>query len=698
MARQFALSSKDDPKATHADPAGDASNGAAALFASLPPVTNRQLVPWMFQFLRPVKFYLCLALFYVSLGAGAEVLSVRLTAKVVDTIHRVSTGQIAGGFWGWLAGSKESGGHWQHVGRYVAQAFSTLSIPEATDLPDIIILLAGLMIGLAFVRYVREVNNNKLSMDMVFGIREAVYDKLQRVGFSFHDTLSTGQLINRALSDLQNVRMFIHNSLLTVFEIVLVVSAYVITLAFISPWVAGLSLLPLPLWTLYILRFSRRAQKAQRAVMEAGDANVSIITENIAGVHVIKAFATQQQEVEKYGRNCDRFFSLVLKRIRLFANFQPVIRAIAGASHLTLFLAAGILIIQGKMTPGSILFLGAAMGAILQRLQGVAGINEQYQNAIVSGRRLYEILAIPAAIPQRADALPVPDGPGAVRFEQVTFGYDPAKPVLKDVSFNVPGGSVVAVVGPTGSGKSTLVQLLARFYDPQHGRILLDGVDIRNVSLDSLRTEIAFVFQETYLFSETVSANVAYGRPHIKGGGEVEAAARLAQAHEFVEELPKKYDTILGERGSSLSGGQKQRLAIARAILSNPRVLVLDDATAAIDPETEDLIRRGMRHVMNNRTTFLIAHRVSTVKQADLVVVLEDGRVTQMGTHDELLSQEGHYRTIAAVQLYGSEAELVEAEEKPSHMDRVRDARGVAEAEAAAKERDRSEDRAEAEV
>jgi ATP-binding cassette subfamily B protein len=220
------------------------------------------------------------------------------------------------------------------------------------------------------------------------------------------------------------------------------------------------------------------------------------------------------------------------------------------------------------------------------------------------------------------------------------------------------------------------VNLISRFYDPQHGRIQIDGVDVRDITLASLRTQVAFVFQETYLFSDTVEGNIAFGRPKIRGG-EVEAAARLAQAHEFIETLPQGYQTILGERGASLSGGQRQRLAIARAILFNPRVLILDDATAAVDPETEDLIRRGMDVVMKDRTTFLIAHRISTVKRADIVLVLERGRITQMGTHDELMATDGHYREIAAVQLYGDEAMRDTEGDLPSHMDRMRDPKRV---------------------
>jgi ATP-binding cassette subfamily B protein len=300
----------------------------------------------------------------------------------------------------------------------------------------------------------------------------------------------------------------------------------------------------------------------------------------------------------------------------------------------------------------------------------------------------------PPTVPESPDARPLPAaGTGAVRFENVTFGYDAAKPVLHDVSFDVPGGSIVAIVGPTGAGKTTLVSLLARYYDPQRGRVLIDGVDVRDAALASLRTQVSFVFQETYLFSDTVTGNIGYGRPGISEG-DVEAAARLAQAHEFIEDLKLGYGTLLGERGSSLSGGQRQRLAIARAILTNPRVLILDDATASVDPETEDAIRRAMRVVMRGRTTFVIAHRISTVKQADVVLVIEHGRITQRGRHEELMRQDGHYREIAAVQLYGDEplGDEEEDSDAPSHMDRVRDGRRVTAAAAIGAERDVSDD------
>ncbi len=619
----------------------------------------------MFRFLKPVKGLVLLSCLWLAAFVGAEVLAVNQTRIAINHIEHLhySDSAASQGFWGWLMSGDA----------------------EAASLRGILLALGGLVLGMSVIRYFRETSNMRTSMTMVYHLREAIYDKLQRVGFAFHDAISSGQLINRALGDLQNVRVFLQSAVLLSLEILLTVGGYIVLIQRINGWLAVLSLVPIPLWVWYILRFGRKVQPAAKAVMEADDRNVSIITENIAGVHVVKAFATEQEEIRKYNANADEFFDRVRNRVRLFANFTPVIRLIAMGSHLSLFLAVAVLVIRGGLSAGDFLVLGAAMGSILGKLQQVSAINEQYQNAVVSARRLHEVLMAPPTVPERIDATPLPPGGGAVRFEHVTFGYDPFKPVLHDISFDVPAGKMVAIVGPTGAGKSTLVNLIARFYDPQKGRIGIDGVNVREARLADLRTQVAFVFQETYLFSDTVEANIAYGRPDITGG-EVEAAARLAQAHEFIEQLPRGYQTVLSERGASLSGGQRQRLAIARAILSNPRILVLDDATAALDPETEDLIRKAMRFVMLDRTTFVIAHRISTAKQADLVLVIERGRITQMGTHERLMREDGHYRAIAAAQLYSDAARPALKRDSPSHMKRVQDDQALAAATAGAKQ------------
>ncbi len=622
--------------------------------------SRHQLLAWMVRFIKPVWGYATVAGLYLAVSILLEVAITYYFGLAVDAIKTVGQHPAAPGFWAWLRGAS----------------------PGAHELRRISIILSAFIPAFMLFRYLREVSRAQFSMNMVYYIREAIYDKLQRVGFAFHDAVTTGQLINRALSDLQNCRMFIENALLILLEIVLVVLLYDGLLWKRSAWLALLALAPLPVWVWYILKFSRRVQPAAKAVMEADDRNVSIIAENIAGVHVVKAFATEPQEIGKYNANADTFRGRVMARIRLFANFTPVIRSIGTASHLLLFAAVGVSIILGRLSAGDFVILATAMNALLTRLQQVALINEQYQNAMVSAVRLFEVLLASPTVPERPDSRPLAPGPGTVRFENVTFGYDPGKPLIHDVCFEVPGGSIAAIVGPTGAGKSTLISLIARYYDPQHGRVSIDGMDVRDTTLASLRTQVAMVFQETYLFSDTVEANIAYGRPGVTGG-EVEAAARLAQAHEFIEQLPHGYQTMLGERGASLSGGQRQRLAIARAILANPRVLILDDATASVDPGTEDLIRRGMRFAMHGRTTFVIAHRISSVKRADVVMVVENGRITQMGTHAQLMAAGGHYHEIAAAQLYdeGSEPEG----DSPSHMKRANSALAVSEAMEAAK-------------
>jgi ATP-binding cassette subfamily B protein len=622
------------------------------------------LLRWMFGFLGPVKPLAFIACVYLAGWQIAETLAIR---QVGLSINNISSSAIMYdvqepvGFWRWF--------------------FGVHPFPSALRIFVLWLLIYVVLNGI--FRYFREVAYVKLSMTLVFYIREGIYDKLQRVGFGFHDAMSTGQLINRALSDLQNVRSFVQTAVLTTLEILLAVGLNLALIMERNFWLAILSLIPLPLWTWYIIKFSRRVQPAAKAVMEAEDSNVSVITENIAGVHVIKAFAAERQEMDKYAANCNDFKTRVLHRIRLFANFNPIIRSIATASFLLLFWVGGILKVQGRILAGDLTIIGGAMNAILSRLQAVATINEQYQNAIVSARRLHEVLTASPTVPEKPDAILLPPGIGLVEFAHVTFGYDAAKPILHDISFTAPGGKVIAIVGPTGAGKSSLLNLISRFYDPQQGSIRIDGVDLRDATHSSLRTQIGVVFQETYLFSDTIANNIAYGRPHISRG-DIEAAARLAQAHEFIETMPKGYDSILSERGQSLSGGQRQRLAIARAILTNPRILLLDDATAAVDPETEDLIRRGMSAVMKNRTTLVIAHRISTVKRADLVIVVEQGRITQMGTHAQLMEEPGHYREIARVQLQADDT--IDQAEHPSHMKRLRNPQNIATVADAAKD------------
>lgn len=596
-------------------------------------VSNRRLFAWMVGLARPARGYIGASILWLVLWSITETLTIRQAGEVVNVIQGIERSPAAvDGFWAWIGADDP-------ITRALRHGFGVFAL---------------LIAAYGVLRYLRIVADAKTSMHVVFHIRAAVYDKLQRVGFAFHDRLSTGQLINRALADLQHVRAFLQTAILLSLEIVLGVAFSIVLIATRNVWVALASLAPLPLWILYIVRFSRRIQPVAKEVMEADDKNVSIITENIAGAQVVRAFAAERAEEAKYAANLGPFKERVLRRIRMFADFNPTVRAIALASHISLFTVGALLMLRGLMAAGDLLILGGAMALVLQRLQGVATINEQYQSAIVSARRLHEVLFAEATVEDRPDAPPLVRGPGSFTFQNVTFGFDPERPILHDVSFEVPPGAVVAIVGPTGSGKSALVSLIGRYYDPQQGRVLLDGQDLRHVSLGSLRREVGVVFQETYLFSDSIAANIAYGRPEL-GDEDIARAAERAQAAEFIDRLPAGYDTVLTERGGSLSGGQRQRLSIARALATDPRVLVLDDATAAIDPKTEEQLRAALRSAMKGRTTFVIAHRISTVRSADLVLVLERGRIVQSGTHAELVAHEGPYRALLESQLQPEE-------------------------------------------
>jgi ATP-binding cassette subfamily B protein len=305
------------------------------------------------------------------------------------------------------------------------------------------------------------------------------------------------------------------------------------------------------------------------------------------------------------------------------------------------------------------------MNALLSRMQLINQISDAYQQAVVSSKRLLVMLDSPSNTPERADAEPLLPGAGGVRFHHVSFSYDPGHPVVEDIGFTIKPGSIVAVVGPTGSGKTTLAALLGRFYDPDLGRIEIDGQDIRDVTLRSVREAVGYVFQETYLFSDTIARNIAYG-DLTASREKIKEAARLARADEFIDRLPAQYDQVIGEYGASLSGGQKQRLAIARAILHNPRILVLDDSLASVDPETETLIRQGLERVMRGRTVFMITSRISSARRAHHILVVERGKITQSGTHDELMRVEGYYRDVASSQ-FAEETQL----DEHSHMDRM---------------------------
>jgi len=639
-----------------------------------------RLIRRMLGFVAPVKFQVAVVVVLLIANIGVEVWAVKLLAPPVNILKKLATGEhVHTNVWQWT--SQEFHG----AARANLTLWDWVTAPSGSgaDLRHAIVMLALARLILIVLSWARSVGTSWQNMSMLYYMRAAVYDRLQRVGFAFHDRHSSGALINRALSDLGNVRGFVQTGLLSSVDLTFSMVGYFGILISTSPLLAATVALPLPLWIWALRRFAIQARPIYERQMAASDQMVNVLTENAAGVHVVRAFATEDLEEARFGKTCGTLLDRILDSVRLRQRMVPLLHGIFVATHVTLFALGAIFVQQGTLQLGDLVVFGTAMGAILGKLHQINAIADSYQAAVVSSGRLFEILDSPDTTPEIEKAPPLGPGGGSVHLHHVTFGYAPERLVLKDIHFTVPAGSVVALVGPTGSGKTTLAALVGRFYDPQEGWVKIDGQNIRKRSLKSVRDSVGYVFQDTYLFSDTVARNIAYSDLDAPRK-QIEEAARLAQADEFVQQLPEKYDTSIGEYGATLSGGQRQRLAIARAILHNPRVLILDDSLSAVDPETESRIRRGLERVMAHRTVFIITSRVSTARRATHILVLEDGRITQRGTHDELIKQPGYYREMAASQFTeggrGYEA---------SHMDRMREARALARLARAAVEEDR---------
>jgi ATP-binding cassette subfamily B protein len=371
----------------------------------------------------------------------------------------------------------------------------------------------------------------------------------------------------------------------------------------------------------------------------------TVAEESIVGVHVVKSFAQEERRAERFAGATDAVFHESLRANRQRALYVPLLTFLPLVAQGIVLLAAGRMVVSGSLTIGDFFAFNLLLAMLVMPLRMLGMWIGQAQRATASGERIFEVLDEPEGIADRPDAHPLPQGTGEIRFDGVSFGYEPGRPVLEDVDLDVPAGRTVALIGHTGSGKTTLASLVPRFYDATAGRVLVDGVDVREVTRRSLRREIGVISQDPFLFSASVRDNIAFGIPDAPLDAIV-AAAGAAQAHEFVEELPQGYDTVIGERGITLSGGQRQRIAIARALLIDPRILILDDATASVDATTEALIREGLREAMRGRTTIIIAHRLSTIALADEIVVLDGGRIAARGTQGELLDTSPIYREI----------------------------------------------------
>src|SRR4051794_3743805 len=509
-------------------------------------------------------------------------------------------------------------------------------------------VLAIAVVGVALLRLALSVQRRlvagRVSLAIEYDLRNLMYAHLQKLELGFFAGQQTGQLMSRATVDLSSVRFFLGYGLVFIMQSGLTILLAAAAMFALQPALAALALIPVPFVVLVAARYGRRSRPALQEVQQRIAEVTADVEENISGVRVVKAFAAEPRQLARFRESVARVFAQSMIATRLRAFYNPFLAFLPNIGLAIILLVGGRQVMRGSLSLGDFTAFYTYLLMMIQPMRMLGVALGMAQRATASGARLLEILDRDPRIV--SGGVPLPNGHGEVELRDVTFTYGNGAPSLRDVSLKVEPGSTVALVGATGSGKTTLVQLLSRLYDPQQGAVLIDGADVRSVDPVALRRAIAVVDDDPFLFSDTVAGNIAYARPDATRE-EIERAAERAQAAGFIAELPSGYDTRVGERGLTLSGGQRQRIAIARAFLADPRILVLDDATSSVDASTEREIKAALREVMEGRTTFVIAHRLSTIALADDIVVLEHGEIVARGTHEELLEESELYHEIA---------------------------------------------------
>ncbi len=512
-------------------------------------------------------------------------------------------------------------------------------------------LYAGLVVLAALLRVVlsvaRRLVAGRVSLGVELNLRNRMYEHLQALELGFFARQQTGQLMSRATVDLNSVRFFLGYGLVFILQSALTILLASVAMFLLQPSLAALALLPVPFVVFVAARYGRRSRPALQEVQQRIAELTADVEENVSGVRVVKAFAAEERQLGRFRGTVARVFDQSMVATRLRAYYNPFIGFLPNLGLAVVLLVGGRQVVNGSLTLGDFTAFYTYLLLLIAPMRQLGIALGLAQRATASGARIFELLDREPQIVAPEGAPSLPAGSGRVELRDVSFSYEGSStPALQDVSLVVEAGTTVALVGATGSGKTTLVQLLSRLYDVSAGAVLIDGADVREVDLPSLRRTIAVVDDDPFLFSASVAENIAYGRPDASRE-EIEQAAERAQAAGFVAELPVGYDTRVGERGLTLSGGQRQRIAIARALLADPRILILDDATSSVDASTEQAIKTALREVMAGRTTFVIAHRLSTIALADDIVVLEDGRISARGTHAELLERSPLYAEIA---------------------------------------------------
>lgn len=564
----------------------------------------------------------------------------------------------------------------QMILAYTAMLFATLLnllIPQLLrgavdqglqqDNPAALITAAAVILAVAVVRvvagFVQLYFGEWLSFRAAYDLRNDFYTSLQRLPFAFHDQAHTGDLMSRATGDITETERFIGTGLMELTATLLLLVGVVAAMLVMDTRLALVALIPLPILLVAVIRFGMTVRPRSRHVQDQLGILSTTMQESLTGIGVVKAFAREPYEFQKFDRDNSIWFRLREGLIRLWGNNWPFFTFLIALSNFLLLLFGGPMVLEGTITVGVLFAMISYVLMLNGPTQRLGFLVNAAATADASASRVFEIMDTPVTVAERPDARALERPAGHVVFSGVSFGYHEGLHVLQDISFDAQPGQVIALMGPTGSGKSSIINLIPRFYDPAAGCVRVDGLDVRDVRLDDLRGMIGIVLQEPFLFSASIAENIAYGRPDASRE-QIVQAAQAANAHDFIAGFPDGYETWVGERGVTLSGGQKQRVAIARALLYNPRILILDDSTSSVDTETEYVIQQALQTLMRGRTTFIIAQRLLTLKHADQILVLERGRIVQRGRHAALLAEEGLYRQIYDLQLRDQEQFLAE--------------------------------------
>lgn len=520
-------------------------------------------------------------------------------------------------------------------------------------------IIAVLALGIYFFRglaaYGQGYLMNFVGFRVVTDLRLQLYSHMQDMSFDFFAKWRTGELLSRLLSDIQNIQTTIVGTVTEMAPNILTLIGVLIYLFYLNWALTLITLIVIPVLGLLISYFGGEMRKVSHAAQSKVADVSSILQEKVSGIRVVKSFSMEKQEVEKFHKENENNFWLMMKQAQIYSTQAPLLAFIQMAVILGLIWYGGFEVVAGRLSPGNLIAFFAGIALLADPVSRLGSISTSIQSALASAERLFEVIDIKPSVVEKENAIHINTMQGNVEFKNVSFSYDKDGTILKDIDISVKAGEIIAIVGRSGSGKSTLVNLIPRFYDVTEGGIEIDGNDIRDLKIIDLRRFMGIVPQETFLFSGTIKDNISYAKSEATQE-EIEKSARMANAHDFIMSLPEKYDTLVGEKGTRLSGGEKQRIAIARALLRDPKVLIFDEATSSLDMESEQLVQDAIDRLMKNRTTFVIAHRLSTVQHADRIIVLDHGQIVETGKHEELLQHEGIYKKLYEMQFKDEEA------------------------------------------